>query len=59
MPNTAARLISLIMLPGRRPSQKAAVAVYLGTSQVGEMWGQLCRDAAPGALAKLDDVLPD
>ena len=36
-----------------------AVAVYLGASQVGEMWGQLYQDAARGALAKLDNVLPD
>ncbi len=36
-----------------------AVAVYLGTSQVGEMWGQLYQDAARGALAKLDNVVPD
>lgn len=36
-----------------------AVAVYLGTSLVDEMWGRLYRDAAHGALAKLDNVLPD
>jgi predicted DNA-binding transcriptional regulator YafY len=36
-----------------------AVAVYLGTSLVEEMWGQLYVDAARGALAKLDNVLPD
>jgi predicted DNA-binding transcriptional regulator YafY len=36
-----------------------AVAVYLGASLVGEMWGQLYEDAARGALAKLDNVLPD
>lgn len=36
-----------------------AVAVYLGTSLVDEMWGRLYRDAARGALAKLDNVLPD
>ena len=35
-----------------------AVAVYLGTSLVEEMWGQLYREAARGALAKLDNVLP-
>lgn len=35
-----------------------AVAVYLGTSLVEEMWGRLYRDAARGALAKLDNVLP-
>jgi predicted DNA-binding transcriptional regulator YafY len=36
-----------------------AVAVYLGTSLVGEIWGQMYRGAAQGALAKLDNVLPD
>ena len=114
MPNTATRLITLIMLLQRQPNQKAtdlarelgvslrtlhrymalldelgipvysergphggfslvrgfkipplvftpeeAVAVYLGTGLVEEMWGKLYRDAARGALAKLDNVLPD
>ena len=36
-----------------------AVAVYLGTSLVGEMWGRLYAEAAQGALAKLDNLLPD
>jgi predicted DNA-binding transcriptional regulator YafY len=36
-----------------------AVAIYLGTSLVEQMWGQLYRDAAHGALAKLDNVLPE
>ena len=36
-----------------------AVAVYLGTSLVGEMWGKLYQEAAQGALAKLDNVLPN
>ncbi len=36
-----------------------AVAVYLGTSMVDEVWGRLYRDAAHGALAKLDNVLPN
>jgi predicted DNA-binding transcriptional regulator YafY len=36
-----------------------AVAVYLGTGLVEQMWGQLYRDAARGALAKLDNVLPE
>ena len=36
-----------------------AVAVHLGTSLVGEMWGKLYQDAAQGALAKLDNLLPD
>jgi predicted DNA-binding transcriptional regulator YafY len=36
-----------------------AVAVTLGTGLVEEMWGQLYRDAARGALAKLENLLPD
>jgi len=36
-----------------------AVALYLGTSLVGEMWGQLYQESAQGALAKLENVLPD
>jgi predicted DNA-binding transcriptional regulator YafY len=36
-----------------------AVAVYLGTSLVEEMWGELYAEAARGALAKLDNLLPD
>ncbi|RLC92226.1 MAG: hypothetical protein DRI77_13125 [Chloroflexi bacterium] len=36
-----------------------AVVIYLGTSLVREVWGQLYQDAARGALSKLDNVLPD
>ena len=36
-----------------------AVAVYLGASLVEAMWGRLYLEAAQGALAKLDNVLPD
>ena len=36
-----------------------AVAVVLGTSLVPEMWGQLYHEVAQGALAKLENVLPD
>lgn len=114
MPNTATRLITLIMLLQSQPNQKAAelaaqlgvsvrslhrymamleemgipiytergpyggfslvpgykmpplaltpeeaVAVALGTGLVSEMWGQLYREAAQGALAKLDRLLPE
>src|SRR5512142_38028 len=40
-------------------SLEEAVAVYLGTSLVTEMWGQLYREAAQGALAKLENILPN
>jgi len=36
-----------------------AVAIYLGTSLVGQIWGQLYQEPAQGAMAKLDNVLPD
>lgn len=36
-----------------------AVAVYLGTNQIVEMWGNLYREAAQGALAKLQNILPN
>jgi len=40
-------------------TSEEAVAIYLGTSLVGQMWGQLYREPAQGAMAKLDNVLPD
>jgi predicted DNA-binding transcriptional regulator YafY len=36
-----------------------AVAVYLGTSFLEQIWGSLYQAAVRGALAKLDNVLPD
>jgi predicted DNA-binding transcriptional regulator YafY len=36
-----------------------AVAVTLGTGLVEEMWGQLYRQASGGALAKLENLLPE
>jgi len=36
-----------------------AVAVYLGTNFLEQVWGRLYQEAARGALAKLDNVLPD
>ena len=35
------------------------VAVVLGTGMVEELWGELYREAARGALAKLENLLPD
>src|SRR5262245_15816344 len=34
-----------------------AVAVYLGASFTEQVWGHLYKEAAPSALAKLDNVL--
>lgn len=36
-----------------------AVAIVLGTGMVEEMWGELYREAARGALAKLENLLPE
>ena len=36
-----------------------AVAIVLGTGIVEEMWGELYRESAHGALAKLENLLPD
>ena len=36
-----------------------AVAVHLGTTLVQEVWGKLYEEAAQGALAKLENVLPE
>jgi predicted DNA-binding transcriptional regulator YafY len=36
-----------------------AVALHLGASLVGELWGRLYQQAAQAALAKLDHVLPN
>jgi predicted DNA-binding transcriptional regulator YafY len=36
-----------------------AVAICLGTSFLEQVWGRLYQEAARGALAKLDNVLPD
>jgi predicted DNA-binding transcriptional regulator YafY len=40
-------------------SPDEAVAVVLGTGIVEEVWGQLYREPAHGALAKLENLLPD
>ncbi len=40
-------------------SLEEAVAVYLGTSLVGEMWGELYREASQGAMAKIENILPN
>jgi len=46
-------------MPPLMLSSEEAVAVYLGTSLVEEMWGTLYSEPAMGALAKIDNLLPD
>ncbi|MBD3886649.1 YafY family transcriptional regulator [Phormidium tenue FACHB-886] len=40
-------------------SPEEAIAVYLGTSLLEEVWGRLYQEGARGALAKLDNIMPD
>ena len=40
-------------------SPEEATAMYLGATLVEEIWGRLYRGAAQGAIAKLDNLLPD
>lgn len=57
-PNGGFSLVRGYKIPPLIFSLEEAVAVYLGTSLVSEMWGQLYRDAAQGAMAKLENILP-
>ena len=58
-PNGGFSLVRGYKMPPLVLTPEEAVAVYLGTSLVGEMWGELYREAGAGALAKLDNLLPD
>jgi predicted DNA-binding transcriptional regulator YafY len=40
-------------------SPEEATALYLGATLVEEIWGSLYKGAAQGAIAKLDNLLPD
>lgn len=46
-------------MPPLMLSPEEAVAVALGTGMVEELWGQLYQEPARGALAKLENLLPD
>jgi predicted DNA-binding transcriptional regulator YafY len=58
-PHGGFSLVRGYKLPPLVFTSEEAVAIYLGTSLVGQIWGQLYRDAAEGAMAKLENVLPD
>jgi predicted DNA-binding transcriptional regulator YafY len=58
-PNGGFSLVRGYKIPPLIFSVEEAVAVYLGTSLVREMWGELYREAAGGALAKLENILPN
>ena len=57
-PHGGFSLVRGYAMPPLMFTPEEAVAVYLGTGLVEEMWGTLYREAAQGALAKLDNVLP-
>jgi len=40
-------------------SLEEAVAVHVGTSLISEAWGELYRDAAQSAMAKIENILPN
>jgi predicted DNA-binding transcriptional regulator YafY len=40
-------------------SLEEAVAVHMGTSLISETWGELYRDAAQSAMAKIENILPN
>jgi predicted DNA-binding transcriptional regulator YafY len=46
-------------MPPLMLTPEESVAVALGTGMVEELWGQLYREPARGALMKLENVLPD
>jgi predicted DNA-binding transcriptional regulator YafY len=40
-------------------SVEEAVAVYMGTTLISKTWGELYRDAAQSAMAKIENILPN
>jgi predicted DNA-binding transcriptional regulator YafY len=58
-PNGGFSLVRGYKMPPLVLDLEEATAVYLGASLVGEVWGSLYQSAAQGALAKLDNLLPD
>ncbi len=58
-PHGGFSLVRGYKLPPLVFTPEEAVAIYLGTSLVGEMWGKLYQEPAQGAMAKLDNILPD
>ena len=58
-PHGGFSLVRGYKLPPLIFTSEEAVAIYLGTSLVSQIWGGLYQEAAKGALAKLKNVLPD
>jgi predicted DNA-binding transcriptional regulator YafY len=58
-PNGGFSLVRGYKMPPLVFTLEEAVAVALGTGIVEEMWGDLYREAGRGALAKLENLLPE
>jgi predicted DNA-binding transcriptional regulator YafY len=58
-PHGGFSLVRGYKLPPLVFTPEEAVTIYLGASLVGQMWGRLYQEAAEGAMAKLDNVLPN
>lgn len=58
-PNGGFSLVRGYKMPPLILTPEEASAIYLGAGLVEEIWGSLYHEAAQGALAKLDNLLPD
>src|SRR5512136_1164055 len=58
-PNGGFSLVRGYKMPPLILTPEEAAAICLGANLVQEMWGQLYEEAAQGALAKIENVLPD
>src|SRR5512136_1770696 len=58
-PNGGFSLVRGYKMPPLVFTPQEATTVYLGASLVDEIWGGVYHEAAQGALAKLDNLLPD
>jgi predicted DNA-binding transcriptional regulator YafY len=58
-PHGGFSLVRGYKLPPLVFTPEEATAIYLGAGLVEELWGSLYRQAAQGALAKLNNVLPE
>jgi predicted DNA-binding transcriptional regulator YafY len=58
-PHGGFSLVRGYKLPPLVFTPEEAVAIVLGTSLVGQVWGRLYQEPADGAVAKLENLLPD
>jgi len=58
-PHGGFSLVRGYKLPPLIFSLEEAVAVHVGTSLMSEAWGELYRDAAESAMAKIENILPN